>query len=52
MSTDTLVVLGFAVAIPAFVQGTSGLGFALIVAPVAGIPDPGLVPVFVLASMK
>ncbi|WP_406865122.1 sulfite exporter TauE/SafE family protein [Streptomyces sp. HUAS MG47] len=51
MSTDTLVVLGLAVAIAAFVQGTSGLGFALIVAPVAGILDPGLVPVFVLASM-
>jgi uncharacterized membrane protein YfcA len=39
------------VAIAAFVQGSSGLGFALIVTPVAGILDPGLVPVFVLASM-
>ncbi|WP_418960136.1 TSUP family transporter [Streptomyces tritici] len=51
MSTTTLIVLGLTVAVAAFVQGSSGLGFALIVAPVAGILDPGLVPVFVLASM-
>ncbi|MGW0390773.1 sulfite exporter TauE/SafE family protein [Streptomyces sp. NPDC003042] len=51
MSTETLVVLAVTVAVAAFVQGGSGLGFALIVAPVAGILDPGLLPVFVLASM-
>ncbi|MFE6800278.1 TSUP family transporter [Streptomyces sp. NPDC057681] len=51
MSTQILAVLAVTVAIAAFVQGSSGLGFALIVAPVAGILDPGLVPVFVLASM-
>ncbi|MFD5124309.1 sulfite exporter TauE/SafE family protein [Streptomyces sp. NPDC058385] len=51
MSTQILAVLAVTVAIAAFVQGSSGLGFALIVAPVAGIVDPGLVPVFVLASM-
>ncbi|MGW7432442.1 TSUP family transporter [Streptomyces sp. NPDC054861] len=51
MSTETLAVLALTVAVAAFVQGTSGLGFALIVAPVAGILDPGLLPVFVLASM-
>ncbi|ANB04483.1 permease [Streptomyces ambofaciens] len=51
MSTQTLAVLALTVAVAAFVQGSSGLGFALIVAPVAGIIDPGLVPVFVLASM-
>ncbi|MFJ4467998.1 sulfite exporter TauE/SafE family protein [Streptomyces sp. NPDC089424] len=51
MSTQTLAVLALTVAAAAFVQGSSGLGFALIVAPVAGILDPGLVPVFVLASM-
>ncbi|MFC9670606.1 TSUP family transporter [Streptomyces sp. NPDC056949] len=51
MSTQILVVLAVTVAVAAFVQGSSGLGFALIVAPVAGILDPGLVPVFVLASM-
>ncbi|MBT2439180.1 sulfite exporter TauE/SafE family protein [Streptomyces sp. ISL-36] len=51
MSTATLIVLAITVAVAAFVQGSSGLGFALIVAPVAGILDPGLLPVFVLASM-
>ncbi|MEV4946495.1 sulfite exporter TauE/SafE family protein [Streptomyces sp. NPDC053755] len=51
MSADTLAVLALTVAVAAFVQGGSGLGFALIVAPVAGILDPGLLPVFVLASM-
>ncbi|MFB8272537.1 TSUP family transporter [Streptomyces sp. NPDC055955] len=51
MSTQILAALAVTVAVAAFVQGSSGLGFALIVAPVAGILDPGLVPVFVLASM-
>lgn len=46
-----LAVLAVAVVVAAFVQGSSGLGFALIVAPVAGFIDPGLAPVFVLASM-
>ncbi|MGW8888628.1 TSUP family transporter [Streptomyces sp. NPDC055749] len=51
MSTEALAVLAATVAVAAFVQGSSGLGFALIVAPVAGILDPGLLPVFVLAAM-
>jgi uncharacterized membrane protein YfcA len=51
VSTQILAALALTVALAAFVQGSSGLGFALIVAPVAGILDPGLVPVFVLASM-
>ncbi|MEU6982640.1 sulfite exporter TauE/SafE family protein [Streptomyces sp. NPDC046324] len=51
MTVETLAVLAVTVAVAAFVQGGSGLGFALIVAPVAGILDPGLLPVFVLASM-
>ncbi|MFF6777029.1 TSUP family transporter [Streptomyces sp. NPDC012637] len=51
MTGETLAVLAVTVTAAAFVQGSSGLGFALIVAPVAGILDPGLLPVFVLASM-
>ncbi|MEU3527891.1 sulfite exporter TauE/SafE family protein [Streptomyces sp. NPDC038707] len=51
MTAQTLTVLALTVAVAAFVQGSSGLGFALIVAPVAGMLDPHLVPVFVLASM-
>lgn len=46
-----MAVLAVTVAVAAFVQGASGLGFALIVAPVAGLLDPALMPVFVLASM-
>ncbi|MFE5732981.1 sulfite exporter TauE/SafE family protein [Streptomyces sp. NPDC056528] len=51
MSTQAFAVLAVAVAVASFVQGSSGLGFALIVAPVAGILDPGLLPVFLLAAM-
>lgn len=51
MSVTTLAVLTLTVAVAAFVQGSSGLGFALIVAPVAGLLAPGLLPVFVLAAM-
>ncbi|MEV7543582.1 sulfite exporter TauE/SafE family protein [Streptomyces sp. NPDC089915] len=51
MSAVTVAVLALVVAAAAFVQGTSGLGFALVVAPVAGLLDPSLLPVFVLASM-
>ncbi|MEV8332138.1 sulfite exporter TauE/SafE family protein [Streptomyces niveus] len=46
-----IVLLAAVVTLAAFVQGTSGLGFALIVAPVVGLVDPGLLPVFLLASM-
>ncbi|MBO8198477.1 sulfite exporter TauE/SafE family protein [Streptomyces smyrnaeus] len=51
MSGELLVLLAVTVAAAAFVQGASGLGYALIVAPVAGLVDPGLLPVFLLASM-
>ncbi|MFE1381880.1 sulfite exporter TauE/SafE family protein [Streptomyces sp. NPDC058740] len=51
MSVETLAVLALTVAVAAFVQGSSGLGFALIVAPVAGLLAPGLLPGFVLAAM-
>ncbi|MGW5422725.1 sulfite exporter TauE/SafE family protein [Streptomyces sp. NPDC003943] len=51
MSVTTLAVLALTVTVASFVQGSSGLGFALIVAPVAGLLTPGLLPVFVLAAM-
>ncbi|ROP47357.1 sulfite exporter TauE/SafE family protein [Streptomyces sp. PanSC9] len=51
MSGGMLAVLALTVTAAAFVQGASGLGFALIVAPVAGLLDPGLLPVFVLTAM-
>lgn len=51
MSVTVLAVAALAVAVAAFVQGTTGLGFALIVAPVIGILQPGLLPVFLLVLM-
>ncbi|MFF2650490.1 sulfite exporter TauE/SafE family protein [Streptomyces sp. NPDC058045] len=51
MGGGTLALLALVVAVAAFVQGTSGLGFALIVAPVAGLLQPELLPVFVLTAM-
>jgi uncharacterized membrane protein YfcA len=44
-------VVAVSVAIAAFVQGTTGVGFALIVAPVIGLVIPGLLPVCVLLLM-
>ena len=46
-----LAVLAVTVLAAAFVQGGSGVGYALIVAPVAGLVDPGLLPVFLLITM-
>lgn len=37
--------------VAAFVQGTTGLGFALIAAPIIGLIDPKLLPVLVLVLM-
>lgn len=51
MSGAALLLLSAVVAVGAFVQGTTGLGFALILAPVLAIVSPGLVPVTVLALM-
>ncbi|GAA3756218.1 hypothetical protein HDA32_004081 [Spinactinospora alkalitolerans] len=51
MSPATLLLLAVVVAVAAFVQGSSGLGFALIVAPVTGLLDPTLLPVFLLVAM-
>jgi uncharacterized membrane protein YfcA len=51
VSPDHLVVLWLAVAFAAFVQGSIGVGFALIVAPLLGLLEPALLPVGVLALM-
>lgn len=51
MTTTHLAVLCLAVLVGAFVQGTSGIGFALIFAPVAGLVDPMLLPVTLLGLM-
>ncbi len=51
MTAQTLLVLWIAVAFAAFVQGTTGVGFALLTAPLFGLLAPDLVPVGVLALM-
>lgn len=49
--TTSLALIGGAVAIAAFVQGTTGVGFALIVAPVLALLAPDLVPAALLVLM-
>ena len=51
MSFDHWLWLSSAVAIAGFVQGTTGVGFALLFAPVCGLLAPELVPVGVLVLM-
>jgi uncharacterized protein len=48
---STYALLGVTVLIAAFVQGATGLGFALISGPVVGIVSPRLLPVFLLVQM-
>ena len=51
MSVATLALVSAMVVLGAFVQGSTGVGFALLVAPVLGILAPALLPVAVLVLM-
>lgn len=51
VSLPALLLLALTVAVAAFVQGSSGLGFALISAPIIGIIQPRLLPIAVLLLM-
>jgi uncharacterized protein len=51
LRVSTYAVLGPTVLIAAFVQGATGLGFALISGPVVGMVAPRLLPVFLLIQM-
>lgn len=51
MTLEVMIWISLAVVIGAFVQGTTGMGFALIVAPVAGLLEPSLLPVCLLILM-
>jgi uncharacterized protein len=51
ISLMVLAWIGLAVLIGAFIQGTTGMGFALIVAPVIGILEPRLLPGCLLILM-
>ena len=48
---STYAPIGLAVLVAAFVQGSTGLGFALISGPVIGMIQPRLLPVFLLIQM-
>ncbi|HWC24411.1 MAG TPA: sulfite exporter TauE/SafE family protein [Flexivirga sp.] len=51
MSITALVILSVTVIAAGFVQGLSGIGFALIFAPIAGLINPGMLPVTLLVLM-
>lgn len=51
MSTGEIALLALAVLGGAFLQGTTGIGFAMLLAPVAALIAPGLVPVAILIWM-
>lgn len=51
MTIESFVWVALAVASGAFIQGTTGMGFALIVAPILGILEPSLLPIGLLVLM-
>ncbi|ATG75617.1 permease [Zobellella denitrificans] len=51
MSPDVFAWVALAVAAGAFVQGATGMGFALVVAPVLGLLAPALLPISLLVLM-
>ena len=51
MSLETLALICIAVVLGSFIQGSTGVGFALIVAPVLGLLAPEQLPVCVLVLM-
>lgn len=51
MTITTIVLLSLVVVVSAFIQGAVSVGFALIIAPVFSLVNPGLVPVVLLIIM-
>jgi len=51
MGWEVFVVLGLMVLVGAFLQGSTGIGFALLVAPTVGLIEPLMLPVAVLMMM-
>lgn len=51
MSVVAFAVIAVTVAASAFVQGSTGMGFAMIAAPVVSLIDPRLIPVMLLVLM-
>lgn len=51
MNPESFIWVALAVAGGAFIQGSTGMGFALVVAPVLGLIDPSLLPISLLILM-
>lgn len=51
MTIITFSIVAITVLISAFVQGSTGMGFAMVAAPVVSIIDPSLIPVMLLVLM-
>src|SRR5699024_9850356 len=51
VTTLAFATLALTVVISAFIQGATGMGFAMIAAPVVALLDPGLIPVLLLVLM-
>ncbi|MGC5627783.1 sulfite exporter TauE/SafE family protein [Georgenia sp. Z1344] len=51
MSETAFVVSAVTILVAAFVQGSTGMGFALVAAPVIGLVEPRLIPVLLLVLM-
>ena len=51
MSVTVFLLLGLTVLVAAFVQGSAGMGFAMLAAPVVSLVDPTLIPVLLLVLM-
>lgn len=51
MTLTAFIIIGLTVLVCAFVQGATGMGFAMIAAPVVTLLDPTLIPVAILLLM-
>jgi len=51
MTLTAFLLIGLAIFIAAFVQGSSGMGFAMLSAPIISLFAPGLIPVMLLVLM-
>ncbi len=51
MSVAAFILIGVTVLVCAFIQGSTGMGFAMVAAPVVTLLDPSLIPVMLLVLM-
>lgn len=51
MTLAAFVIIGITVLVCAFIQGATGMGFAMVAAPVVSLLDPSLIPVALLLLM-